>query len=334
MGRRFNVLCFKKPVLITGITGFIGGHLAERLLREGVSVRGIARRPDEAASLAARGVEIIAGDLLDEASIVRATAGCQMVIHTAGWTGGDKAPHELRWSTNVEGTANILSAAKTCGVERFVHISSIAVYGLNNAPLIDESMATPFVDELYPDSKIAAELLVINSGLPYVIVRPAATYGPRGGGWTVGVIEQIKHGFCLQGLDSGLVTTGYIDNVIDGLLLALTHKSALNNIFNICDAHAITYREFYLSYARMLGINDLPSRPEWRVWLSRSKFAGWGRRMLGRQLVGSWTLHFRFNPSQYSIEHARNLLGYEPKVDFREGMRRTEEWLRANGHLP
>lgn len=327
------MLCSKKPVLITGITGFIGGHLAERLLREGVPVRGLARRPDEAASLAAKGVEIISGDLLDKASIVRATEGCQMVVHTAGWTGGDEAPHELRWSTNVDGTANILSAAKKCGVERFVHISSIAVYGINNAPLLDESMATPFVDELYPDSKIAAESLVIGSGLPYVIVRPASTYGPRGGGWTVGVIDQIKHGLCLQGLDSGLVTTGYIDNVIDGLWLALTHKSAPNNIFNICDAQAITYRDFYASYARMMGINYLPSRPEWRVRISRSKLAGWGRRILGRQSAGPWTFHFRFNPSQYSIEHARKLLGYEPKVDFREGMLRTETWLRTNGYL-
>jgi nucleoside-diphosphate-sugar epimerase len=293
----------------------------------------VVRRPDAAASLAARGVEILAGDLLDAASMVRSTTGCQMVVHAAGWTGGDKAPLELRWSTNVEGTANILAAAKTAGIKRFVHISSIAVYGLNCAPLIDESMATPFVGELYPDSKIAAESLVLASGLPYVIVRPASTYGSRGKGWTVGIIDQILHGLFLQGRDDGLVTPGYIDNVVDGLWLALTHKSAPGNIFNICDGHAVTYREFYLAYARMLGLDSLPTRPGWRVWLARTKLANLIRRLPGRSPVGPWSLHFRFNPSQYSIEHARHLLGYEPKVDFLEGMRRTEAWLRTNGYL-
>ena len=92
----------------------------------------------------------------------------------------------------------MLAAAQAAGVERFIYISSVAVYGVNGAPLVDESMPTPPVGQAYSDSKIAAETLVRGSGLPYVIIRPASTYGPRGTAWTVGPIEthQARDGWC------------------------------------------------------------------------------------------------------------------------------------------
>ena len=166
------------PILITGITGFIASHLAERLLAEGIPVRGTARR-----SLA-QTFEIVQADLLDAESLRRAAdgqqaAGCRAVVHAAAWTGGPELSADMAWRTNVEGTANLLAAGQAAGVERFVYISSVAVYGVNAAPLVDESMPTPPVGQLYPDSKIAAEALVRASSLPWVIVRPASTYGPR-----------------------------------------------------------------------------------------------------------------------------------------------------------
>jgi nucleoside-diphosphate-sugar epimerase len=322
-----------QPVFITGIGGFIASHLAERLLREGIAVRGLTRRPEAAAWLVTQGAQVTKGDLLDAVAVARAVAGCRVVVHAAGWAGNASVPPDLAWRTNVEGTANVLTAAKGSSVERFVYISSIAVYGLNRAPQIDESMPTPFVGELYPDSKIAAEAEVRASSLPNIIVRPASTYGPRGEGWTVGVTKQIRHGMSLLGHDDGLVTPGYIDNVVDGLWLTLTHQGGLGHVFNICDDRAVTYREFYLAYAYMLGLDNLPTVPVWRVMLARTKLAYVLRRVTGRPSAGPWSTHFRFNPSQYSIEKARRLMGYEPQVDFAEGMRRTETWLRANGYL-
>ena len=166
----------------------------------------------------------------------------------------------------------MLRAAAAAGVERFVYISSVAVYGLNRAPLIDESMPTPPVGQLYPDSKIAAEAIVRGSGLPYVIVRPASTYGPRGDAWTLGPIRQIRAGnLVLLGRDDGLVTPGYIDNVVDGLVLALTHPAAPGEAFNLCDDRAVTYREFYMAYARMLGRDRLPTVPAWTAGLVRTR---------------------------------------------------------------
>lgn len=322
------------PVLITGITGFVAGHLAERLLAAGVAVRGTARRPAAADRLARLAAEIVPADLLDAAALRRAAAGCRTVVHAAAWTGGGELSDAAGMRVNVEGTANVLRAAEAAGVERFVYISSVAVYGLNRAPLVDETAPTPPVGQAYPDSKIAAEQLVRAAAVPWVIVRLASTYGPRGAAWTIGPVEQIKAGrLVLLGADRGLVTTGYISNVVDGLWLALTHPAAVGETFNLCDDRAVTYREFYMAYARMLGRDRLPTVPAWFAVLAATQPARLARRLLGRPAVGPWSLHFRRNPSQFSNAKARRVLGYTAAVDFAEGMRRTEAWLRAAGYL-
>ncbi len=322
------------PVLITGITGFIASHLAERLLSLGAPVRGTARRPAAAAWLADQGAEVLSADLLDPPALARAAQGCRAIVHAAAWTGGPETPPDLAWRTNVDGTANVLAAAEAAGVARFVYISSVAVYGVNRAPLIDETAATPRVGQAYPDSKITAEALVRGSRLPSVVIRPASTYGPRGDAWTLGPIRQIKAGqLVLLGRDAGLVTPGYIDNVVDGLLLALAHPAATGETFNLCDDRAVTYREFYLAYARMLGLDRLPTVPGWAAGLARLPAANWLRARMGRAPVGPWSLHFRRNPSSFSIAKARRILSYNPRIDFATGMRLTEEWLRTKGYL-
>ena len=280
------------------------------------------------------GFEIVQADLLDPGSLKQAVAGCRAVVHAAAWTGGPELSPEAGYRVNVEGTRNVLGAAQAAGVQRFIYVSSVAVYGINSAPLVDESMSTPPVGQAYPDSKIAAEKLVRGSDLPYVIIRPASTYGPRGTAWTVGPIEQIKRStLVLLGRDAGLVTPGYIDNVVDGLMLTLAQPAALGETFNLCDDHTVTFREFYLAYARMLGKETLPTVPGWFAGLARSAPGNLARRILGRPSVGPWSLHFRRNPSQFSVAKAGWLLGYAPQVDFAEGMRRTEAWLRAAGYL-
>jgi nucleoside-diphosphate-sugar epimerase len=327
-------LHIEAPVFITGINGFIAGHVAERLLGQGLAVRGLSRRPDSAAWLAEKGADVRRGDLMDSAALLAAAAGCRIVIHAAAWTGGSELPARPAWQTNVDGTANVLAAATAAGVERFVYISSVAVYGTNRSPLVDESAPTPPVGQLYPDSKIAAEALVRQSNLPYVIIRPASTYGPRATAWTIGPIEQIRHGnLVLLGRDRGLVTPGYIDNVVDGLCLTLASTAALGQTFNMCDDHAVTYREFYTAYAQMLGKPDLPTVPEWSVALTRLPLSNELRRLLGRPAIGPWSRHFRTNPSQFSVAKARVVLDYNPQVDFSEGMRRTQVWLAEAGYL-
>lgn len=322
------------PVLITGVNGFIARHLAEHLRARGVAVRGTVRRPDAAAGLDEDGIDGVRASLADRDRLAEAAQGCRAIVHAAAWTGGPEVSPEAGYAVNVDGTANVLAAARAAGVGRIVYLSSVAVYGLNRARLLDERASTPRVGQAYPDSKIVAEALVRESGLPYVIVRPASTYGPRGDAWTLGPIGTIRAGrLVLLGRDDGLVTPGYIDNVVGGLWLTLTEPAALGETFNLCDDRAVTYRQFYLAYAGMLGQSTLPTVPQPVAWLARLPAARWARRALRRRAAGRWSQHFRFNPSQYSIAHAVERLGYAPTVSFEEGMRRTELWLRATGHL-
>lgn len=324
-------------ILLTGVTGFIGGHLAERLHGAGWAVRGLARDPGDATALAAQGIEIVRGSLLERASVAAAVPGCDAVIHAGAWTGGPGVSDADAWTTNVAATGWLLEAARQAGVGRFIYLSSVAVYGLNPAAVIDETAATPPVGQLYPDSKIAAETLVRGAGeqgLATTIVRPASTYGPRGGAWTVGPVEQIKAGrLVLLGRDQGLVNPGYIDNFVDGVLLALASPAAVGETFNICDGATVTYRDFYLRYAAMLGKTDLRTVPAFVAKGAASPPGRWLRRLMGKQPPGPWSLHFRFNPSRFSIAKASRLLGYTPQITLDEGMRRTEAWLREAGYL-
>ena len=324
-------------VLLTGVTGFIGNHLAHRLIDAGHAVRGLVRDVSRAGWLADQGVEVVHGDLTDRASLGPAMAGCDAVVHAGAWTGSAGTSDAMAWLTNVVATGWLLEAARAAAAQRFVYLSSVAVYGLNSAPLIDENAPTPLVGQLYPDSKIAAEILVHGAqvdGLATTILRPASTYGPRGEAWTVGPIQQIKAGsLVLLGRDSGLVNTGYIDNFTAGALLALTSPAAVGQTFNLCDGTAISYREFYLRYAAMLGKADLPTVP---AWLARAAVSRPGRLLrswLGKPVPGVWSYHFRFNPSRFSIEKAQRLLGYRPVISLDEGMTRTETWLREAGYL-
>jgi nucleoside-diphosphate-sugar epimerase len=83
----------------------------------------------------------------------------------------------------------------------------------------------------------------------------------------------------------------------------------------------------------MLGRESLPTLPTWFASLARTRPANLARRLTGRQVIGPWSLHFRRNPSRFSVERAMQVLGYVPKIDFAEGMRRTEMWLRSAGYL-
>ena len=293
-----------RRILITGAGAFIAGHLAERLLQQGSKVRGLVRSPAKASWLATQGVDVTAGDLRDPDALYVAATDCWAVVHAAAWTGGASLDAGEGWRINVEGTRNALAAARRANAQRFVYISSVAVYGLNAAPIIDEAMPIVPVGEAYPDSKIAAEGAVRASGLPYVIVRPASTYGPRGGAWTLSPIQHIKHNrLVLLGRDAGLVTPGYIDNLVDGLLLTLSSPAALGEAFNLCDDRAVTYRTFYMAYAHMLGRERLPTLPAgWPGWQGLAL----GASRAASQASGQWDPgHSTFGPIHRSTASAK-----------------------------
>jgi nucleoside-diphosphate-sugar epimerase len=327
-----------KRALITGATGFIGGRLAERLVtEEGVQVRALARTPEKGKWLANLGVEIIPGDITNPASLQKAVAGCQLVFHAAAWVseGGTRA--EV-WAVNVDGAQNVVEAALAAGVERLVHLSSCAVYGSLQQYNIDESTPTRMSGNLYHDSKVAAEEVVFQAyrerGLPVVLARPSQVYGPRSYQFSIRPVELIKVGKMIL-IDGGrhLCKPVYIDNLVDGLILCARVEAAIGQAINLTDGTPIPWCDFFGAYGRMLNIDSFPSVPFALAWVvglfNELKAAVKGKpASLNRRVVKSLR-----SSNSFSNQKARALLGWEPKTDFTEGMRRTEAWLRTEGYI-
>jgi nucleoside-diphosphate-sugar epimerase len=125
----------------------------------------------------------------------------------------------------------------------------------------------------------------------------------------------------------------FINNFIDGIWLTIVKDDALNNTFNINDGYTITYKLFYSTFASMLGIKKLPSIPEWRVRLSKSKFFSILRILLKKPSMKQYVTHFRFNKSEFSISKAKEILHYNPQISFEKGISLTEKWLKQEAFL-
>jgi nucleoside-diphosphate-sugar epimerase len=328
-----------KQALITGATGFIGGRLAERLITEvGMKVRGLVRNPQKGQALAELGVEVVPGDLTCPASLLTAVTGCQFIFHGGAWV-GEQGNKDQVWAVNVGGTQNLIEAAlATGGIERFIHLSSCAVYGSRQQFNIDETMPPRRRGNLYSDSKVAAEAVVLAAyqehHLPIVLARASQVYGPGSPQFTIRPIQMIKSGKMVL-IEGGrhLCKPVYIDNLVDGLALCATIEAAIGEAINLTDGITIPWRDFFGAYGRMLGVETFPSVPFALAWLlgyfNELKAIFTGRKAgFNRDVVR--TLH---SSNSFSNQKARTLLGWEPRVDFNEGMRRTEAWLKAQGYL-
>jgi dihydroflavonol-4-reductase len=169
-----------KPTLVTGATGFVGWHVARRLLERGESVRALVRDPARLREL--DGIAPVQGDLRDPESLARAVAGCGVVYHVAAdyrlWA---RDPQEM-YRSNVEGTRNLLSAARRTGVERVVYTSTVGAIGIpkdgigdEQSPVGIEDMQGPYKRSKFLAEKVALEFAGV--GFPVVIVNPTAPVG-------------------------------------------------------------------------------------------------------------------------------------------------------------
>jgi nucleoside-diphosphate-sugar epimerase len=164
-------------VLVTGATGFVGSHLVEALQGDGAAVTALARSPEKAAALAARGIRVVPGDLHDIGALENAARNQDVIYHVAGVVAARGEAEFLR--ANRDGTRNVTAAAERSGRPRLVLVSSLAAGGPapRGAPLKGPEPPRPVT--AYGRSKLAGEQIVRSSSLPWSIVRPPIVYGPR-----------------------------------------------------------------------------------------------------------------------------------------------------------
>jgi nucleoside-diphosphate-sugar epimerase len=302
-------------VFITGADGFIGGALAERLRADGHEVAG---------------VDLADGDIAVPGPWQRRARGCDLAVHTAAFVSLRDEP-EAAWRANVLGTRHALDAAVTGGAKRFVHLSSIVVFGNRFPDGVSERHPVHPNGVPYVDTKIASEQVVLAAHaageIECAVVRPGDVYGPRSRPWAVLPVEEMKaNRLVLPARGRGIHSPVYVDDVVEGIRLAATSPAAAGQIFTITGAEAVQTRDFFEHYARLLGksVRTAPTP----VVAALAAVAG--RLSRGSEVTPA-AVRYMTRTGGYSIEKARTLLGYEPAVELEEGMRRTADWLRAEG---
>ena len=244
--------------LVTGATGFVGAAVARALLQEGWQVRALARKGSDRRNLRALTVEVVEGDLADSDSLARSLAGCEALFHVAAdYRLGAFDPQQL-YRTNVEGTRNILDAARAAGVRRVVYTSSVATIGIpaDGSPGTEATRAT--VSDMighYKRSKFLAEEVArdaARAGTPVVIVNPSTPVGP-------GDVKPTPTGQMVLDAAAGrtpaYIDTGlnivHVDDVAAGHLLAL-HRGRVGERY-ILGGQDMTLREILVEIARLVG---------------------------------------------------------------------------------
>jgi nucleoside-diphosphate-sugar epimerase len=335
--------------LITGATGFIGGHLARRLADDGYQVRCLVRSSSDTSLLDGLAAELAVGDITQPDSLAPACAGCRYVVHCAALVSDWGTGREIT-RVNVGGTRNVLAAAVGASAERFVHVSSTDVYGYPEAAAVEEGHPPAGFRNWYAHTKLGAEAEVRRvsrqHALDTVILRPATVYGP-GSEDVVGEIARGIRGGHMVLIDRGRAVAGlcYVQNLADAVLLALGHDAAPGEAFNVTDGLAVTWRQFTDDLAGGLGCPPV----RWSMPYPLAHALGFSieqgyrvlRRSTGlttRPLLSRQAVQVLGKNQDFSNRKARELLGWAPRVGYQAGLDATVDWLTSqasqSGRVP
>jgi nucleoside-diphosphate-sugar epimerase len=326
-------------VLVTGATGFTGGHLARHLRQNGYQVAALVRPASltRAASLGAAGVEIREGDLTDRAAVRAAAEGCEVVYHIAATYREAGQSSSAYRRINVDGTRHVLEAARDAGARRVVHCSTGGVHGHIDHPPANED--APFAPgDIYQETKLAAERLAAEFGrggpTEVVIARPIGIYGP-GDTRFLKMFRGIKRGrFPMLGRGDVFYHLTYIDDLVRGFQLCGEVPAAAGRTYILGGAEYTTLAELVALIARELKVAPPRWRfPVWPVWLLGAACEAVCIPLRIDPPLYRRRVDFYRKSRAFDITRAREELGYNPAVDLRTGIHRTAEWYRAQDLL-
>ena len=325
-----------KKVLITGATGFIGGHLVRANLSKKNRVRALVLPGDPAAaSLKERDVEVFEGDIRDFNAVRKAVEGMDIVFHCAAVV-TDWAPKRLFEEVTVGGTENMCRAASEAGVSRFVDMSTNDVFGIDEENIMDETFPLRPWKEPYPDYKIKAEDISWRyhreKGLPVTMVYPCWVYGEGDQTFVPLLADAIIKKDLIFWRRDVLVWPTYIDNLIDLLMLIAEDKRAVGNGYLVHDGESTTLQDFCAGIARTLGVPPITTHiPYGLAYAASWVMEGlWKVLMIKtRPLLTTYTVKNLGSRFRFSIAKAERELGWKPKISYKDGFARTMEWLRT-----
>jgi dihydroflavonol-4-reductase len=327
-------------VLVTGATGFVGSAVARKLLDRGQSVRVMARANSEKSNLEGLDVEVVVGDLTDNASLIAACKGCDGLYHVAAdyrlWT---LDPASML-AANVEGSRNMVLAAAEAGIGRMVYCSSVAVLGIDpepphgteDTPVTYANMIGPYKQSKYLAEE-AVRGLIGKGGLEVVIVNPSTPIGPRDikPTPTGRMIVEAASGKMPAYVDTGL-NIAHVDDVAEGHLLAM--EKGVSGERYILGGENMTLREILTDVAGIVG--GKPPKiciPHNAILPFAALAEGWARLTRGKEPFATLDgIKMAKKKMFFSCEKAKRELGYTPRPAH-EALADAVEWFRDKGYL-
>jgi nucleoside-diphosphate-sugar epimerase len=328
-------------VLVTGATGFTGGHLAQHLAALGDEVKALVRPRSrakfDASPLAKHGIVAVDGDLGDAAAVRRAAAGVDVVYHIAATYREAGQPDTAYRAINVDGTRHVLEAARAAGARRVVHCSTGGVHGhIANPPATEDAPFNP--GDVYQDTKLEAEQAAREfgktTGFDVVVARPIGIYGP-GDTRFLRMFRGLARGnFPMIGSGKPFYHLTYIDDLVEGFRLCGTVPAAAGRTYILAGPRYTTLEQLVAMVARELKVE--PPRFHWPVW------PFWTAGLLCEMVcvplrveppIFRRRVDFYTKSRAFDTTRARTELGFAPRVDLEEGIKRTADWYRGEGLL-
>ena len=323
--------------LVTGATGFTGGHLADSLVSRGWRVRALVRKDDRAGALAARGMDAVVGDLRDTAAVRRATEGVDVVFHIAAVYRQAGIPDETYRAVNATAVGVLVEQAARNRVRRVVHCSTVGVHGdVEHPPANEDAPLRP--GDIYQVTKLEGERLARaageQAGIQVVIVRPTGIYGP-GDRRLLKLFRGVaRERFPMLGSGRIYYHLTYIDDLVEGFILCGTHAAASGRTYILAGAEVTTLQELVELVAQEAGVQ--PPRwhlPVWPVWVAGALCEAVCVPLGIEPPLYRRRVDFYTKSRAFDISRARGELGYAPRVALRDGIRRTLNWYRDHGWL-
>jgi nucleoside-diphosphate-sugar epimerase len=325
-------------VLVTGGTGFTGKALVRRLLDLGHEVVALDYKEGlKTQELRDWGAQVILGSVTDPDVVRRAMEGVEVVHHLAAAFREMNVPDRYYWEVNVGGTRNVLAAALDHGVRKFVYCSTCGVHGNIDQPPGGEDAPIQPAD-YYQRTKYEAEPLVREfqeRGLPSLILRPAAIYGPGDPERFLLIFRRVARGtFPMFGDGRTYYHPLYIDNLVEAFVLAMRDGVGNGEAYLIADDQYVEIEELVRRVARALGVDvKVPHYPVWPVVAAGHVCEKLCRPFGITPPIFPRRVDWYRQNRAFKIDKAKRDLGYEPKVGLDEGLRRTAEWYRQEGYL-
>ena len=328
--------------LITGATGLLGSHIAEKLTAAGQPVRALVRPTSDTRFLDSLGVEKVIGDVTDPASLSGAMDGVTTVYHAAAQV-GDWGKWQWFVDVTIHGTRNMLAEAKSAGVKRFLHVSSISAYGHPDGEgmIVDET--APLGVQLhkwsyYSRAKAEAEQLAWDAhqrgDVPVTVVKPSWLFGERDRASVPRLIRAIRAGKTkFIGDGTNRLNLTYAGNEAEGCILAATLDKALGESYNLSNDGVITQGEYFNKIAACIGAKPITKKVPYKIVYKAAFLMELFGHLFGRKtppLVTRYSVWLIGRRCFFSADKARRELGWQPTVGYDESIERSVKWCLAN----